>query len=229
MSELRSLALAAAGGAAVALALVWLGRRAQSCKPYSGSFERCLSADEQCQQSVLGSASLLADSAALASLLPRIRRLPLQQKIKGSSAGIRLVVLVASGKGGVGKSSVATNFAFVLSQEIGASVGLVDADVYGPSLPSLIPVSGLQKSDGADKIEPLQHRGVKLMSFGFLRPGESAPGATGLQVPSSPRHSCHAQPAVFLRSPSARFLGSLFQLLLTEFLPCAEQSIFVAC
>jgi len=47
--------------------------------------------------------------------------------------------------------------------------------VYGPSLPSLVPVSGLQKSDGANKIEPLQHRGVKLMSFGFLRPGESAP------------------------------------------------------
>mmetsp|Transcript_117172 Transcript_117172/g.269077 ORF Transcript_117172/g.269077 Transcript_117172/m.269077 type:complete len:164 (+) Transcript_117172:1063-1554(+) len=129
MSEFRSVVFAAAGGAVLALAFVWLGRQAQPCKSENGSGERLPLRGEQVGECVPGSVPVPFDSTSFAALLPRIRRLPLQQKIKGSSAGIRLVVLVASGKGGVGKSSVATNFAFALSKELGASVGLMDADV----------------------------------------------------------------------------------------------------
>ncbi|HEX9619355.1 MAG TPA: Mrp/NBP35 family ATP-binding protein [Polyangiaceae bacterium] len=80
--------------------------------------------------------------------------------------GVKNVVLVLSGKGGVGKSTVAANLALALRQ-LGATTGLLDADIYGPSVPTMFGVSGHPSSDGS-KITPLERFGVKLMSIGFL-------------------------------------------------------------
>jgi ATP-binding protein involved in chromosome partitioning len=77
-----------------------------------------------------------------------------------------------SGKGGVGKSTVATNLALALSR-MGAKVGLLDADIYGPSIPTMLGISGRPLSTG-DRIQPLNRFGVKLMSIGFLLEDEKA-------------------------------------------------------
>jgi ATP-binding protein involved in chromosome partitioning len=77
------------------------------------------------------------------------------------------VVLVMSGKGGVGKSTVATNLAMALHRS-GYRVGLLDADIYGPSIPTMLGVTGRPVSLDGKTIEPLERFGVKLMSIGFL-------------------------------------------------------------
>jgi ATP-binding protein involved in chromosome partitioning len=77
------------------------------------------------------------------------------------------IVLVMSGKGGVGKSSVATNLAMALARA-GYRVGLLDADIYGPSIPTMLGVAGRPVSMDGKTIEPLARFGVKLMSIGFL-------------------------------------------------------------
>ncbi|HEY3235930.1 MAG TPA: Mrp/NBP35 family ATP-binding protein, partial [Polyangiaceae bacterium] len=79
---------------------------------------------------------------------------------------VKNVVLVLSGKGGVGKSTVASNVALALVR-MGARVGLLDADIYGPSIPTMLGITGQPMSDGK-KIIPLQRFGLKLMSMGFL-------------------------------------------------------------
>lgn len=81
--------------------------------------------------------------------------------------GVRNVVLVMSGKGGVGKSTCAANVALALNR-LGARVGLLDADIYGPSVPTMLGVSGHPHSVDGKKIEPLTRFGMKLMSIGFL-------------------------------------------------------------
>jgi ATP-binding protein involved in chromosome partitioning len=80
---------------------------------------------------------------------------------------VKNVVLVVSGKGGVGKSSVATNLAMALSRT-GWRVGLLDADIYGPSIPTMLGVAGRPVSLDGKTIEPLARFGIKLMSIGFL-------------------------------------------------------------
>ncbi len=77
------------------------------------------------------------------------------------------IVLVMSGKGGVGKSTVATNLALGLSR-LGARVGLLDADMYGPSIPTMLGVMGRPGSADGTRFLPLERFGVKLMSLGFL-------------------------------------------------------------
>jgi ATP-binding protein involved in chromosome partitioning len=86
---------------------------------------------------------------------------------------VKNVVAVASGKGGVGKSTVAVNLALALS-ESGAKVGLLDCDVYGPSIPLMLHISGRPQVTPDKKIHPLMSFGLKLMSIGFLA-GENAP------------------------------------------------------
>lgn len=87
--------------------------------------------------------------------------------------GIRNIVAVASGKGGVGKSTVAVNLAAALAAE-GAQVGLVDADIYGPSLPTLLGLVGqqppLKEVNGQNRMVPLEAHGLKVNSIGFLVP-----------------------------------------------------------
>src|SRR5579884_2575522 len=86
--------------------------------------------------------------------------------------GVKNTVAVASGKGGVGKSTVAANLAVALAQA-GAAVGLLDADVYGPSIPLMMGVHHRpQMRDG--KIVPLEAHGVKLLSIGFILAPEKA-------------------------------------------------------
>ncbi len=80
---------------------------------------------------------------------------------------VRNVVLVMSGKGGVGKSTVATNLALAL-RRAGARVGLLDADLYGPSIPTMLGIEGRPGSRDGKRIEPMQRFGLKLMSIGFL-------------------------------------------------------------
>ncbi|HEX4355584.1 MAG TPA: P-loop NTPase, partial [Polyangiales bacterium] len=80
---------------------------------------------------------------------------------------VRNVILVMSGKGGVGKSTCAANLALALHRS-GARVGLLDADIYGPSVPTMMGVSGHPHSIDGKRIEPLTRFGMKLMSIGFL-------------------------------------------------------------
>ncbi|UCH30851.1 MAG: Mrp/NBP35 family ATP-binding protein [Myxococcales bacterium] len=80
---------------------------------------------------------------------------------------VRNVIVVMSGKGGVGKSTVATNLALAL-RRLGTRVGLLDADIYGPSLPTMLGIEGHPTSKDGKRIQPLQRFGLKLMSIGFL-------------------------------------------------------------
>jgi ATP-binding protein involved in chromosome partitioning len=80
---------------------------------------------------------------------------------------VKNIILVMSGKGGVGKSTVATNLTMALYRA-GYRVGLLDADIYGPSIPTMLGVAGRPVSMDGKTIEPLERFGVKLMSIGFL-------------------------------------------------------------
>ena len=80
---------------------------------------------------------------------------------------IKNIVAVASGKGGVGKSTTAVNLALALAAE-GASVGILDADIYGPSIPMMMGISGKPESADGKTMEPLENYGVQVISIGFL-------------------------------------------------------------
>ncbi|MBL0720759.1 iron-sulfur cluster carrier protein ApbC [Piscinibacter sp. Jin2] len=81
--------------------------------------------------------------------------------------GVKNIVAVASGKGGVGKSTTAVNLALALAAE-GARVGLLDADIYGPSLPMMMGLTARPESADGKTMEPLESHGLQLMSIGFL-------------------------------------------------------------
>ena len=80
---------------------------------------------------------------------------------------VKNIIAVASGKGGVGKSTTAVNLALALAAE-GASVGLLDADIYGPSQPMMMGIEGRPESADGKTMDPLQNYGVQVMSIGFL-------------------------------------------------------------
>lgn len=82
-------------------------------------------------------------------------------------AAVKNIIAVASGKGGVGKSTVAVNLALALAAE-GARVGMLDADIYGPSQPRMLGVSGKPKSPDGQSIEPMIGHGIQSMSIGYL-------------------------------------------------------------
>ncbi len=89
--------------------------------------------------------------------------------------GVKNVVAVASGKGGVGKSTVSANIACALAQ-MGAKVGLMDADIYGPSIPIIMGVEDAapQADEKKERLIPIEQYGVKIISMGFLQPPGSA-------------------------------------------------------
>ena len=80
---------------------------------------------------------------------------------------VKNIVAIASGKGGVGKSTTAVNLALALAAE-GARVGVLDADIYGPSIPMMMGISGKPESADGKTMEPMQNYGVQVMSIGFL-------------------------------------------------------------
>ena len=103
------------------------------------------------------------------------------QSINSSALNeIKNIILISSGKGGVGKSTVASNLAVVLAKD-GAKVGLIDADIYGPSIPTLFDLvnakpSAEETADGKTKILPIEKYGIKLLSLGFFAdPGQPVP------------------------------------------------------
>ena len=81
--------------------------------------------------------------------------------------GIKNIIAVASGKGGVGKSTTAVNLALALAAE-GANVGLLDADIYGPSQPQMLGITGRPESADGKTLEPMEAHGIQAMSIGFL-------------------------------------------------------------
>ncbi|HUK26266.1 MAG TPA: Mrp/NBP35 family ATP-binding protein [Terriglobales bacterium] len=85
--------------------------------------------------------------------------------------GVESIIAVGSGKGGVGKTTLAVNLAIALSK-LGHKVGLLDADVYGPNVPLMLGASGQPKASGPNSIEPMQAHGLKVISVGFLNPGD---------------------------------------------------------
>jgi ATP-binding protein involved in chromosome partitioning len=99
---------------------------------------------------------------------------PVQGSLPGQNKmpGINRVVAVASGKGGVGKSTVSVNLACAL-QQLGASVGLLDCDIYGPSIPLMMGIRERPTLSASQKLVPPTHYGIKLMSMGFLIEGDA--------------------------------------------------------
>lgn len=98
---------------------------------------------------------------------------PAEQQAQGPGArralvpGVRHIIAVASGKGGVGKSTTAVNLALALAAS-GQRVGLLDADIYGPSQPRMMGIAGRPSSPDGKTLRPMQNFGVKCMSMGFL-------------------------------------------------------------
>jgi ATP-binding protein involved in chromosome partitioning len=90
-----------------------------------------------------------------------------QQQQRDMAPGARHIVAVASGKGGVGKSTTATNIALACKRN-GLSVGILDADIYGPSQPRMMGVAGKPESPDGKRLLPMESHGVKVMSMGFL-------------------------------------------------------------
>ena len=81
--------------------------------------------------------------------------------------GVKNIIAVASGKGGVGKSTTAVNLALALAAE-GATVGVLDADIYGPSQPTMLGIGGRPESKDGKSLEPMEAYGIQAMSIGFL-------------------------------------------------------------
>ena len=91
---------------------------------------------------------------------------------KQSVPGVKNIIAVSSGKGGVGKSTVAVNLAVALAKR-GAKVGLLDTDVYGPNVPIMVGVNEQPRvNEGGQKLLPLEAHSIKVMSLGFLNPGD---------------------------------------------------------
>ena len=88
--------------------------------------------------------------------------------------GVKNIIAVASGKGGVGKSTTAVNLALALAAE-GASVGMLDADIYGPSQPTMLGITGQPISKDGQSMEPMINHGIQAMSIGFMIDGDDTP------------------------------------------------------
>jgi len=92
---------------------------------------------------------------------------------RGAVPGVGAIIAVASGKGGVGKSTVAANLALGLKAN-GLSVGVLDADIYGPSMPRMLGISGRPTTVDGKTLRPMENYGIKCMSMGFLVPEDTA-------------------------------------------------------
>jgi ATP-binding protein involved in chromosome partitioning len=95
---------------------------------------------------------------------------PGQEQPKVPIPGVKNLIAIGSGKGGVGKTTVSVNLAIALSK-LGHRVGLMDADVYGPNVPLMMGVRATPHAIG-ERIQPIEKHGVRVMSMGFLNPGD---------------------------------------------------------
>src|SRR6202162_3338364 len=96
---------------------------------------------------------------------------PQQAPPKMPIPGVRHLVAVGSGKGGVGKTTLAVNLAIALAK-LGRKVGLLDADVYGPNVPLMLGANAQPQANADGKIDPIEIHGLKVISVGFLNPGD---------------------------------------------------------
>lgn len=94
---------------------------------------------------------------------PQAENLPQRQMVEG----VQHVIAVGSAKGGVGKSTLSVNLAFAL-EKLGAKVGLLDADIYGPSIPTMLGINKEPNPDVMGRIKPVMAHGIPLMSIGFM-------------------------------------------------------------
>ncbi len=105
-------------------------------------------------------------SAATVNVVSRVVPHAVQRGVK-LIPGIKNIIAIASGKGGVGKSTTAVNLALALAAE-GAAVGVLDADIYGPSQPMMLGISGRPQSKDGKSLEPMEGHGLQAISIGFL-------------------------------------------------------------
>lgn len=118
------------------------------------------------------------DAALEVKVNIRVTAPPKPEPIKGQPIlGIDNIIAIASGKGGVGKSTVTANLAIALAQK-GCKVGILDADIYGPSIPLMFDMEGARplsvNVDGKSKMEPIENYGVKVLSIGFFTEKDQA-------------------------------------------------------
>lgn len=107
-----------------------------------------------------------------------VKKAPVEEPIKGEPVpDIDSIIAISSGKGGVGKSTVTANLAIALAQ-MGCKVGVLDADIYGPSIPMMFDMEGARplsvQVDGVSKMEPIENYGVKVLSIGFFTKPDQA-------------------------------------------------------
>jgi ATP-binding protein involved in chromosome partitioning len=128
-------------------------------REFAAQIKRSLEADAAIAQATVSVTSRIATHKVQGNLMP----LP----------GVKNIIAVASGKGGVGKSTVAVNLALALAAE-GANAGVLDADIYGPSQPRMLGIEGRPESPDGKSIIPMTNHGLQVMSIGFLV-GEDTP------------------------------------------------------
>jgi ATP-binding protein involved in chromosome partitioning len=149
----------------VAFAIEVPRERARALEPLRKAAERAVEA----VPGVLSvSAVLTAEAPAKGRAAPRSEA----QAQKRLVPGVKAIIAVASGKGGVGKSTTAVNLALGL-KSLGLRVGVLDADIYGPSMPRMLGISGKPRMTPEKRLEPMENYGVKCMSMGFLVPEET--------------------------------------------------------
>ncbi|QPG75604.1 hypothetical protein FOA43_002961 [Brettanomyces nanus] len=106
--------------------------------------------------------------------LPNFKPVDTRLPVKHTLPGVKDIILVSSCKGGVGKSTVSTNLAVAL-RNLDLNVGLLDADIFGPSIPKLMNLHGEPRLSDRGKLIPLQNYGIQTMSMGYLIPNEDSP------------------------------------------------------
>ncbi len=122
---------------------------------------------EDCEKAVRQLEGVKSVSVQVTAETPQQKSLPNKQAV----AGVKNIIAVSSGKGGVGKSTVAVNMAVALAQ-MGAKVGLLDADIYGPNVPTMLGLNNapvdVEKTPQGEFLQPAFNYGVKMVSMGFL-------------------------------------------------------------
>jgi ATP-binding protein involved in chromosome partitioning len=118
------------------------------------------------REAVVARLNSLGADKVYANVYSRIVTHSVQRGVK-LIPGVKNIIAVASGKGGVGKSTTAVNLALALAAE-GAAVGILDADIYGPSQPQMLGISGKPDTKDGKSLEPMRRHGIEAMSIGFL-------------------------------------------------------------